>query len=203
MQRPVPKKRRKNETAASRRFKRRSNRRGPPKAIEMSQLSQFVAERSPFILKNRFLIGERKGPLFVVRQMRPPGHVWMFWDTKFIGGMWIVARLAGDARSISHRNISTYNKARRNLPKEKIHEVNGYIAARAVECGGYHEHQQQHGSTHDDARINRDVSDYHHARNNKAKYGPYRQDTEVTRNKRAEDQETTNKYGPILRTLPN
>ena len=126
----------------------------------------------------------------------------MFWDAKFIGGMWIVARLVDDTKPIDHRDISTYNKARRNLPIEKIHEVDGCIAARAVRCRGYYEHQLQYGSTYDDIRINRDVSDYYTRKHN-AKFGSYRKDTEVTRNKRAEDQETTNKYGLILRTLPN
>ena len=126
----------------------------------------------------------------------------MFWDAKFVNGMWIVARLVDDTKPIDHRDTSTYNKARRNLPKEKIHEVDGHIAARAVRCGGYQEHQQRYGSTYDDARINRKVSDYY-TQKNEAKYGPCSHDTEVTRNRRAEDQETTNRYGPILRTLRN
>ena len=202
MQGPGPEKHRKKGTAASRRFKRRSHRRGSPTTIEMSQLPQFVSERRPFILKNRFLDGKREGPLFVVRRMRPPRHVWMFWDAKFIGGMWIVARLVDHTKPIDHRDMSTYNEARSNLPQEKIHEVDGRFAARAVKCGGYREHQQRYGSTYDDARINRDVSDYY-ARKNETKFGHFRQDAEITRNKRSEDQEATNRYGTILHTLPN
>ena len=145
MQGPNLEKHPKKGTAASRRFKRRSHLRGAPTTIEMSQLPQFVAEKRPFILKNRFLSGQRSDHIFVVRRVES-GQVWLFWDAKFEGGMWIVADLANAKRSKNPRCLRTHQAACGNLPLDKIVVVGDHIADRAINFGGYTEHQRIFGS---------------------------------------------------------